>query len=292
MLQKTIDIRQPLNTQFADNSQPRGKTTMSEFEDIIFEKRDNVVILTINRPKILNAMRSKTRQELTSALKRVAEDNSIRTVILTGAGGRAFSAGEDVSESVSFDPEAAKKWVREWDMLYEAITDLPIPSIAMIDGYAVGAGLQIALLCDIRVASENSKFGYPEIDIGIPTITGTYITMQVIGWWQTVELVLTGEKVNAERAKRMGIVNHVVRKEELQKHTEEIADKLAEKPPISMAAMKQYFSYFRRDMGYAMKRGSEIHKMVNKTGEPAKYMKAFLEERKRRRQEKERNKVR
>jgi enoyl-CoA hydratase/carnithine racemase len=253
---------------------------LKKFEHVVLEKKGKIATLVIDRPEKLNAMTSRTRKEIMESLDEVADDSSVRVLVLTGTGDRAFTTGQDISESVNFAADEAGPWVKEWDTLYNKILDLPVPVIARVNGYAVGAGFQVALLCDLRIASENAKVGMTEINIGIPCILGSYLICNVGGLTPAIELTLTGELIDAKRAAEMGLVNKVVPMKELDKTVQDLAQKLAEKPPIALKMQRRWLKWFKRELAEVSKRAQEIHTEVYASGEPAEYMAKFLERKK------------
>lgn len=252
---------------------------MSQFNNILLKKEDKVATVTINRPDKMNAMNSPTRKELVSAFTDAANDKEIRAVILTGAGDRAFSAGQDLSESQTFSVDQASPWIKEFGQVYDAIIDMPKPIIARLNGVTVGAGFQIALLCDMRIASENAKVAMTEINVGIPCITGSFLLYHIAGYFQAAELTLTGSVVDAKRAAELGVINRVVPTGELDSTISDLTDNLKEKPPGAMALQKEWLRWFKRDLVEVSKNAEEIHTKAFDSGEPAEMMKKFLEKR-------------
>jgi len=248
--------------------------------NVLLEINSSVATLLINRPDAMNALNSETRQEITSTLIDVNENDDVRALIITGAGDNTFSAGQDITESKEFDDEDANTWIDEWDSLYAELLGMDIPVIAKLNGDAVGAAFQIALLCDMRIATDDTRLGMTEIDIGIPCITGGWIIERVSGYAAAAELTLTGELIDASRAKQLNLVNKVVPQEELDDSVDELAQKLSEKPPISMAAQKKWLRnlFVDKDMSEIMRDAQRIHSGIYNSGEPERFMTEFLDE--------------
>ncbi|OFV84025.1 MAG: enoyl-CoA hydratase, partial [Acidobacteria bacterium RBG_16_64_8] len=180
------------------------------YEHLIVEKHGAVRVITLNRPHVLNALNREMRRELTEAFVKANHDDEVGSIVLTGSGERAFAAGQDLNEAKEFTPERAHTWIDEFFALYSALRNLDKSVVAAVNGYAVGAGLQIALLTDLRIASERAQLGMPEIHDGIPCITGTWTLWDIIGRSRTEDLVLTGRLLGAQEALQWGLVNRVV----------------------------------------------------------------------------------
>jgi enoyl-CoA hydratase/carnithine racemase len=250
------------------------------FEHLATEESQNVAKLIINRPEKLNAMSERTRYEIISALKKIQAKGTAKSLIITGAGNRAFSAGQDLEESREFSPQKAREWVRQWGALYRQVLRFPHPIVTATPGYAVGAGWQLYLLGDYRVASRNAKFGMTEIDIGIPCITGSAILESMIGLAETSRLTLMAEILGANEAKKLGLVHDVVPIAHLKAATFNAAKKLAEKPPTAMKLQKRWLNrllWERLKIGVA--HGKLSHTQAFASGEPQKYMIRFLNKR-------------
>ncbi|HXG63820.1 MAG TPA: enoyl-CoA hydratase-related protein, partial [Blastocatellia bacterium] len=208
-------------------------------ENVLIEKRGRVAILTVNRPDKLNALNIPTRNDILAALDQLERDEEVRVVVITGAGEKAFIAGADINEFAGMSA-VAQRAVMKGRRAFDAVEDFPKPVIAMINGFALGGGCELAMACDIRIASAKAKLGQPEIKLGIiPGGGGTQRMARLIGEGKTMELVLTGDMISAEEAHRLGLVNHVVPPEELEAKTLEIADKIAEMSPVALAMAKQ-----------------------------------------------------
>jgi enoyl-CoA hydratase len=213
------------------------------FQEVIVEKLDNIARITINRPDQLNAISRRTLQEMERALNELRKDPTIRAVILTGAGEKAFSAGADLKGGI-FTPETdsvkGARLARMGQEFTEMIERYEKPVIAAVNGLALGGGLEIAMACDFIVASENTQFGQPEINIGlIPGWGGTQRLPRLIGKNRAKELILTGERLTAKEAEQIGLVCKVVPLSQLQETALELARKLTSKSPIMLKLAKQ-----------------------------------------------------
>lgn len=211
------------------------------FQNILLEKDGPVYTLTINRPERMNAISIETVPELLEALRQVGADSDARVLVITGAGDRAFSAGADVADMVRRDAPEAARIVRLYLDYIMAIRNLPIPVIARVNAVAAGAGACTALACDLRIASEQARFGFVFVNVGLAgaDMGATYFLPRLVGFGRACELLLTGAIIDAWEAERIGLVNRVVPHEELDQATEELAQKLAAGPPIALRFTKQ-----------------------------------------------------
>ncbi|HMV49539.1 MAG TPA: enoyl-CoA hydratase-related protein [Blastocatellia bacterium] len=208
------------------------------FENILLERRGRIALITINRPDKLNALNIKTREELADALSELRNDDEIRVVVLTGAGEKAFVAGADINEFAG-RTAVQQRAVMKAKSIFTAAEDFPKPLIAMINGFCLGGGCELALSCDLRIAGEKARFGQPEINLGIiPGGGGTQRLTRLIGEGKTMQMILTGEMINAQEAHRLGLVNEVYPPEELEAKTMELAGRIAEKSPVALAMAK------------------------------------------------------
>jgi enoyl-CoA hydratase len=221
------------------------------YAHIVFDRKDGIAIITLNRPHVLNALSAALKAELADALDRVRQDEKVRALILTGAGQEAFSAGQDLNEAKEMDGPAAAEWVREYERLYDKLRGLDIPIIAAVGGWAMGAGCQLALLADIRISSEAAKFGMPEIRDGIPAIFGLALLWNVVGMSRSVYLVLTGEHLDARQALEAGLTMKVVPAGELMSEAEALARRLASQAPLAMRANKAWARRLTDEMFHA-----------------------------------------
>lgn len=203
------------------------------FENILVEKENRIAIVTINRPSKLNALNKVTINELHEALKGLADDNEIRVIILTGSGEKAFVAGADISEFANFDSsQGAELAAKGQELLFNFIQNLPKPVIAAVNGFALGGGLELAMSAHFRVASDNAKMGLPEVTLGvIPGYGGTQRLPQLIGRGRAMEMILTAQMIDAQKALAYGLVNEVVSQQELLAYAKSIAEKICKNSP-------------------------------------------------------------
>ncbi len=206
-------------------------------ENILIEKQDNIAVITINRPTKLNALNKATIQELHDGFKTLNDDKSVKAIIITGSGEKAFVAGADISEFANFSVEQGGKLAAQGqELLFDFVQNLSTPVIAAVNGFALGGGLELAMSCHFRVASTNAKMGLPEVTLGvIPGYGGTQRLAQLVGKGRAMELIMTASMIDAETAKNYGLVNHVVLQEELLDFTKGIASKIANNSSVAIA---------------------------------------------------------
>lgn len=208
------------------------------YRNLEISNRDAVRIITVNRPDKLNALNRETLNELTLAFTQAAQDEGVRAIVLTGAGDKAFVAGADIAEMNGYVPVQAQSFSRIGQRLMSTIERLGKPVIARIQGFALGGGMELAMACHLRVASEKAKFGQPEINLGlIPGFGGTQRLLRLAGRGAALELCLTGNTITAQRAYELGIVNRVVAHEALDEHIHALADQLAASAPLAAAGI-------------------------------------------------------
>ena len=203
------------------------------YNNILVEKSDALMRITINRPKQLNALNADTIAELSHAFKDGEQDSSVRTIIVTGSGDKAFVAGADIKEFAEFTVKEGKELSRKGHQnLFNLIEELNTPVIAAINGYCLGGGLELAMACHIRIASDNAMMGLPEVSLGvIPGYGGTQRLTQLVGKGKALELIMTAGMMKAEEAKEWGLVNHITFQKELITMAEKIASKIARNSP-------------------------------------------------------------
>ena len=207
--------------------------------NILEEKRDRIGIITVNRPEQLNSMNSKTRSEMANSFEKMDNDPQIGVVILTGAPGKSFIAGADIKEFAEMNLKNREEMEEDWRVT-KVISRMKKPVIAMIDGFCLGGGLEIAMSCDLRTSSDKSKLGQPEINIGIiPGAGGTQRLTRLIGEGRAMELILTGRMIKAEEALQYGILNFVFTPEELEEKTIELANTIASKSSYAVERAKR-----------------------------------------------------
>lgn len=248
--------------------------------DILIDIQGAVAVITLNRPAKLNAWTTPMRNEIIEALERFEADDAIRAIIMTGAGDRAFSAGQDLSEAHDFDGERAVAWVGEWQRYYAALRGLSKPLVMALNGTAAGSAFQVALLGDIRVGHPGVRMGQPEINAGIASTTGPWIMNSMLGMSRTIELTLTGRLMEADECHRIGLIHHLVPAEEVFTKALEVAEALAAKPPVAMRLDKQRFREMT-EAGFqdSIEAGTRIQREAYESGEPARMMEAFFKQR-------------
>jgi len=205
------------------------------FANILFEKKSSIAYVTVNRPKVLNALNMTTMEELRGAFHDIKNDPAVRVVIFTGAGEKAFIAGADIAELAKHDAVAGKEYTHKGQSVLNLIENLGKPVIACINGFALGGGCEIAMACTMRLASDNAKLGQPEVKLGlIPGYGGTQRLPRLVGKGIAMQLVLTGEMITAQEAHRIGLVNEVVPAGELIARAEAIAAKIVANAPLAI----------------------------------------------------------
>lgn len=221
---------------------------------IIYETKDNICTLTVNRPKALNVLKTELLYELKDAVGAIEKDDSVKVVVITGAGDRAFVAGADISEIMGFDKKKAKEFSRLGNGIFRRIEKLPVPVIAAISGYALGGGCELCMCADIRIASQDTVFGQPEVALGItPGFGGTQRLSRIVGLSKAKELMFTCRNIKADEALRIGLVNTVVQKQELAQTVRETAAKIAKMPVSALKICKMSANTgFEQDMDTAI----------------------------------------
>ena len=251
------------------------------YETLVLEKRERVAIITINRPEKRNALNIKTREEGAALLEELQSDTSVGVVVFTGAGDKAFIAGADIAEFAG-RTSMMQRDVMMMRSLFTAIDTFPKPVIAMINGYCLGGGCELALACDIRIASETASFGQPEINLGIiPGGGGTQRLTRLVGEGKAMEMILTGEIIDVKTAYSIGLLNHVVPADQLQVKTMEIAQRIAEKSPVALQLAKESVKLASRsNLDEGLRREVDLFALCFSTEDKDEGVSAFLEKRK------------
>jgi enoyl-CoA hydratase len=249
-------------------------------ENVLIERRGRVARVTINRPDKLNALNIATRNDIPAAFAELERDDDVRVVIITGAGDKAFVAGADISEFAGMTAVGQRAVMKA--RVFDAVEDFSKPVIAMINGFALGGGCELALACDIRIASSKAKFGQPEIKLGIiPGGGGTQRLTRLVGEGKAMELILTGDMIGAEEAERIGLVNYVVAPEELEAKTLEVANKIAEMSPVALAMAKQAVKNAARlDLRAGLEAEVDLFALCFSSEDKEEGVRAFIEKRK------------
>ena len=205
------------------------------FENLLYEKRNGIAYVTINRPDKLNALNPKVMQELQECFRDIEKDNEVRAVILTGAGERAFVGGADINELAVQTPVEGKEMSVRGQKILDFIENLGKPVIAAINGFALGGGCELAMACTLRIASENARLGQPEVKLGlIPGYAGTQRLPRLVGKGRALEMLLSGDPISASEAYRMGLVNQVVPAQDLIATAEKLAQKIMANAPLAV----------------------------------------------------------
>lgn len=206
------------------------------YQTILFEVKDKIATITINRPDKMNALNAAVMSELDQAISHVYNNADIKAAVLTGAGSKAFVAGADISEFQGLSLEQGKQLAKKGQDIFFRIESCPKPFIAAVNGFALGGGCELAMSCHFRIASENAKFGQPEVNLGlIPGYGGTQRLTQLIGKGRAIELLITGNMIDADTAHRYGLVNHVLSQENLLNKAYEILGLINTKAPLAVA---------------------------------------------------------
>ena len=250
-------------------------------ENVLIEKNGKIGIVTVNRPRQMNSMNSLTRSELAEAFKLLENDKNIAVILLTGSKGKAFIAGADIKEFLNQTIETETKLKEDW-IVTNVISNLKKPVIAVIDGFCLGGGLELAMSCDLRIASDRSKLGQPEINIGIiPGAGGTQRLTRLIGEGRAMEMILTGRMITAEEAFRYGIINFVYDSDDLMDEAMEIANTIGEKSKYAVERAKKSVkavSEMKLEDGLKLEREMFIECLNSEDGREG--ITAFIEKRK------------
>ena len=213
---------------------------MSAFDTLNYEKQDGIGRVTLNRPEALNVYNVKMRDELFEVLSAIRDDDEVRAVIVDGAGEKAFCAGADLSEFLSAPPPVSARKIRFERDVWGLFLSVPQPLIAALHGFVLGSGIEIALCCDIRLAAEDSRFGLPEVGLGIiPAAGGTQTLPRTVGTNKALEILLTNHWIDAREACRIQLVNRVVPRDKLSVTAEEMARRIASHNPVAIRCAKQ-----------------------------------------------------
>lgn len=207
----------------------------STFENLLYGKKGAIAYITLNRPKVLNALNKAVFAELKAAFENAGDDAEVRSVILTGAGDKAFAAGADIAEMSSYTASQAEEATRRAQAVTELIENLGKPVIAAVNGFALGGGCELAMACTIRIAAETAKFGQPEVKLGImPGAGGTQRLPRLVGKGRALQLILSGEIISAQEAYRIGLVNEVVPSVDLISRAEAVLNQINSNAPLGV----------------------------------------------------------
>lgn len=255
---------------------------MSEFQNLIFENKDGLGFVTINRPKALNALNAATMIELDRLADEIARDASVKVVIVAGSGDKAFVAGADITEMQPKSAVEGRAWGKFGQAVFNKIENLPQPVIAAISGFALGGGCELAMACDIRIASDKAKFGQPEVSLGIPPgFGGTQRLSRLVGKGRAKELLFTADMVDAAEAYRIGLVNKVVAPEELMETAKAMAQKIMSRSPVGVQMCKAAVNEgLDTDLETGVAYEAEVFGLCFATADQKEGMSAFVEKRK------------
>jgi enoyl-CoA hydratase len=233
---------------------------LNGFKTLIYEKREQIAYVTLNRPQAFNAYNIQMRNDLYEVLGAIKDDSEVRVAIFSGAGEKAFCAGADLSEFLTAPSPIVARQVRFERDVWGLFLTIPQPLIAAVHGYALGSGIEIALCCDIRIASEDARFGLPEVGLGIiPAAGGTQTLPRIVGRANALEMLLTNRWLSAKEAYHFGLVNQVVPKEKLLETAEEMAKKIASFNPVAVRNAKQAVI---RGLDLSLSGGLELEKRL------------------------------
>ena len=251
-----------------------------EYTKLIVEKQDAVCVVKINNPQAMNALNTTVLGELDAAFTEIEKDKELKVVIITGEG-RAFVAGADISQMSTMNATEGKAFGEQGAAVFRKIEKLPIPVIAAVNGFALGGGCELAMACDIRIASAKAKFGQPEVGLGItPGFSGTQRLPRIVGMGIAKELIYTADVINAEEAYRIGLVNKVVEPEALMDSALAMAKKIAKKAPIAVKYSKEAINRgMQTDLDSAIAIEANLFGLCFSTEDQKEGMAAFLEKR-------------
>ena len=250
--------------------------------NLLLEVENGIALLTINRPKALNALNSETLAELNACLAELENNDDVKVVILTGSGEKSFVAGADISEMVNATPAEGRKMGLLAREAFGRLENMPQVTIAAVNGFALGGGCEISMACDIRVASENAKFAQPECGLGIlPGFGGTQRLPRLVGKGRAKELIFTCDMISADEAFRMGLANHVVPQAELIDYCKAMAGRIMKNGPYAVALAKQAINTGSdTDLDSGLKLEANLFGLSFSTADKMEGMTAFLEKRK------------
>lgn len=253
-----------------------------EFQNIILTKEDYLAILTINRPKALNALNGDTLFEIEAAIKDVKGDPNIKVMIVTGSGDKSFVAGADITFMLPLSPAEGRYFSDVGEKVFRQFELMEKPVIAAVNGFALGGGCELAMACDIRLAAENALFGQPEVGLGIiPGFGGTQRLPRLIGEGRAKELTYTADTINAQEAYRIGLANHVYPQDQLMDEAKKMAKKIASKGPLAVGYSKFAIGKgMQVDIDTAMSIESDMFGMSCASEDKFEGMTAFVEKRK------------
>lgn len=250
--------------------------------NVLLEKKGNIAVATINRPQALNALNSDVLTDLDELVNVVSADSDIRALVITGSGAKAFVAGADIGEMSTLTPEEGEAFGKHGNDVFRRIETLPIPTIAAVNGFALGGGCELSMACDIRICADTAVFGQPEVGLGItPGFGGTQRLARLVSPGMAKQLIYTARNIKADEAYRIGLVNAVYPAEELLPQAEKLANTIAANAPIAVRACKKAINEgLQVDMDAAVVIEEKLFGSCFKTADQVEGMGAFLEKRK------------
>jgi enoyl-CoA hydratase len=256
-------------------------TSMTAYRNLQIESRGAVTILLVNRPDVLNALNRETLAEIESAGRAFVADPAQRALVVTGAGEKSFISGADINELAVLDPRGAEDISRFGQRVFDVLEGSHKPVLAAVNGYAFGGGCELALACHVRLASENAVFGLPEVSLGIiPGYGGTQRLPRLIGTGRALEIILSGRRVKADEAERIGLVNRVLPREQLLEETVKLAEAMLKNGPLAVAAALEAVHrglQLPQDAGLRLE--SSLFGILTASEDMHEGLKAFLEKR-------------
>ncbi|MCD5414901.1 MAG: enoyl-CoA hydratase-related protein [Clostridiales bacterium] len=254
---------------------------MSQYENLLFKKEEGIATITMDRPKALNALNKETLTEISELLDEIKKDKDIKVLIITG-NGKAFVAGADITEMLPMTAIEGQEWSLFGQHVFNKIEELPQPVIAAVNGFALGGGCELAMACDIRIASEKAKFGQPEVSLGIiPGFAGTQRLPRLVGVGVAKELLYTGKLIDANEAYRIGLTNKVVPVEDLLSEVNILAKQIMKPAPYAVQMCKNAVNTgMSTDLSTASKYESTLFGLTFSSDDKEEGMEAFLQKRK------------
>lgn len=251
------------------------------YRNLLFEKEGSIGLLTINRPQVLNALNREAMTEISQVVSKIATDPEVAVLIITGAGEKSFVAGADISEMRTLSALEGRAWSKFSQATFNAIENLPQPVIAAVNGYALGGGCELAMSCDIRIASDKAKFGQPEVLLGVvAAFAGTQRLPRLVGKGRAKELLFTGDQIDAAEACRIGLVNKVVPAGELLTAAKALAAKIISRGPVAVQLCKAAVNEgLDMDLESAQAYEAEVFGLCFATADQKEGMNAFVEKR-------------
>jgi len=247
----------------------------------LVERRDDVALVTLNRPESLNAVNVEMRQALIDTLAQLNGESAVQAVVIKGAGERAFCSGQDLNETARYTLDDVDEWLTRQHAMYQSVRDLDKPCVAAWNGVATGAGYQIGLCSDLRVGYPELKLGQPEIRAGLASIVGSYLMTLHLGLSQNVQMSLTGELISGQRGYELGLINHLVPREQVVAHALAVAAELTKLGPTAIRLTKRRFRELTQPgFDAALQAAKAAQREAYLSGEPQAAMRRFFERRK------------